>query len=763
MTIPPKPPKLEELPAYTTLVAGRGKSTILADFDFETYSEAGFIWNVKKNKFTYPITGTENKRPTKRGLLLVGTAAYAEHPSTEILSMAYNLKDGKGPRLWRPGDPNPTDLFDHLARGELLEAWNVAFERHLWNNVCVKKYGWPPLPDAQLRCAMAKARAFGIPGKLAEAGKVMNVSVRKDSDGRRLINKFSIPRNPTKKKATRRIRPIDDLVDAENLYRYNLTDIATEAEIASLVPDLSDDELEFWKCDLAINARGVQIDHLGVICFIAIIEQAQKKYNSEVRDLTRGKVDSINEISKIHAWMSEYGVFSQSLDEEAIGKLLSIDLPSVVRRVLEIRNSIGSASVKKVYSMINQLTTKGRIHDLFIYHSARTGRAAGAAVQPQNMPNSGPAVGKCGDKKCGRYSKTIYAENYCPYCNDTNVTPGQEWNGEAVIDAFDAIYTGNLAEVEKLWGDSVAMLSGCLRGLFVAKEGHDLICSDYSAIEAVVLAALAGETWRMDVFHTHGKIYEMSASKITGTPFEQYVQFKKDTGRHHEDRKKGKVAELASGYQGWIGAWKNFGADKFMSEEEIKRAILAWRKASPKIVEFWGGQERNWRPEFYGIEGAAIQAVLNPGVEFSYRGIKYIVNRSVLYCQLLSGRLLTYHNPQVLPSERRPGTLSLSFEGWNTNVKYGATGWVRMDTYGGKLTENIVQATARDILAHAIVNLEKAGYPIVLHVHDEIVSEIPKNTGSIEEFEEIMSKLPKWAAGWPVKASGGWRGFRYGK
>ena len=228
-------------------------------------------------------------------------------------------------------------------------------------------------------------------------------------------------------------------------------------------------------------------------------------------------------------------------------------------------------------------------------------------------------------------------------------------------------------------------------------------------------------------------------------------------------KKVGKVAELASGFQGWIGAWKQFGADEFFNDEEIKNAILAWRAASPAIVEFWGGQQKRWQPHFYGLEGAAVQAVLSPGTKFSYRGLSYIVNRDILYCQLLSGRYLTYHKPRLIPSDKRPGTLSLTFEGWNTNPKYGAIGWVRMSTYGGKLTENVVQATSRDILAHAIINLEKSGYPVVLHVHDEIVSEIPENWGSIAEFEEKMSKLPEWAATWPVKANGGWRGKRYAK
>ena len=228
-------------------------------------------------------------------------------------------------------------------------------------------------------------------------------------------------------------------------------------------------------------------------------------------------------------------------------------------------------------------------------------------------------------------------------------------------------------------------------------------------------------------------------------------------------RKLGKTAELASGFQGWIGAWKAFGADKFFSDEEIKKSILSWRAASPKIVEFWGGQIKDWYPHCYGLEGAAIQAVLYPGTKFEYRGISYQVKNDTLFCQLLSGRYLTYHKPILRSSDRKQDTYSLSYEGWNTNPKNGAIGWIRMDTYGGKLTENVVQATARDILAHAIVNLERNNYPVVLHVHDEIVAEVPENFGSVEEFESIMGLMPPWAADWPIKAKGGWRGKRYAK
>jgi DNA polymerase bacteriophage-type len=753
-----RPPKLEDLPAGTQLIAGLGKSTVIADIDFETYSPAGFIWNIHKQRFDPPAGAM------KKGLPTIGAAVYAEHPDTEVLSCAYDLKDGKGVRLWTP-DQGATllDLFHHVHSGGLLEAWYSPFEHWIWSKVCVRKYGWPAIRLDQFRCAMSKARAHALPGSLDAAGKILETVLRKDKEGKRLLDKFSMPRKPTKKDPRTRIRPIDDPRDAQALYSYNVKDIQVEAEISSLVPDLSPGELAFWLCDQTINHRGVAMDREGIANCRAVVEQAHDKYNRELMAITGGKAVSASEIQKLRAWLMEYGVSAPSLDSDTVTDLLSIGtLPLVCRRVLEIRERIGSAAVKKLYAMTNQLTASGRIHDLFIYHSARTGRTAGTGVQPQNLPNSGLDVHLCGASSCRRhFSQNLLA---CPWCGSPTSGKAIEWNPAAVNDALEVMACRNLECVEYYFGDAIATISGCLRGLFVAAPGHDLICSDYSAIEAVVLAALAGEQWRMDVFNTHGKIYEMSASKITGIPFDEFILYKATSGQHHPMRKKvGKVSELASGYQGWIGAWKQFGADEFFNDEEIKQAILAWRDASPTIVEMWGGQPSWRRSEYYGLEGAAIQAVLNPGQRYSYRALSYIVNRDVLYCQLPSGRLLTYHKPRLSPSDRRPDTLSLSFEGWNSNPKYGAIGWIRLNTYGGKLTENVVQAVARDILTHAIVNLEKFGYGVVLHVHDEIVCEVREGFGSVEALERVMSQVPEWAAGWPIKASGGWRAKRYAK
>jgi DNA polymerase len=720
--------------------------------DFETYSEAGYVFDVPAVKWRSIVSSPPH------GLGAVGASVYTEHPSAEVLSLAYNFKDGTGPRLWVPGMPPPDDLFEHFARGLLMEAWNSAFEYYVWKNICVTKMGWPDLPYWLLRDAMAKARAFSLPGKLGEAGKAINAPVLKQEDGTRLLNKFSKPRQPTKKDPRLRILPADDPEDAQKLYGYNLGDIDSESAVSALCPDLSDEELQLWIIDQAINFRGIQIDGDGVKDCLAIIRQAQARYNEELRIITGGSVEDANKLDALKAWLATRGLHTDGLKADVLEDLLKIPLlPPDVRRALEIRDTLGASSVKKLYAIDRRTSRDGRLRDLFAFCGAdRTGRWAGRGPQPQNLPNSGPKVRQCDPVSgCGRHYKPEL--DSCPWCG----TPGwassaSEWGIEALEDALLAMKGHDLYTVESIFGDATATVSACLRGLFSAGPGKDLICSDYSAIEAVVLAMLAGEQWRIDVFRTHGKIYEMSASKISGVPFEDFLKHKAETGNHHPLRKSlGKLAELAGGYQGGVGAYKQFGADEhFDTDDQILEAVRAWRKASPNIVKFW-----------YGMEDAARAAIKDPANGYEYRGIVFHMRGDVLYCKLLSGRRIAYHQPR-LHWDRTPWgrqVEKITYMGYNSDYKKGSKGWMRLDTYGGKLTENVVQATARDILAHALVGLERAGYPVVLHVHDEAVAEVPEGWGSVEQFEAIMADLPLWAKDWPIKAAGGWRGKRYRK
>lgn len=748
------------------LPAGLALSTVLADMDFETYSEAGQYFDAEAGRWRF-LPGTP--KGTTNPLAAVGAPVYAAHPSTEVLSLAYDLKDGLGERLWLPGMGAPSDLFEYLAAGGRIEAHNSGFERLIWEYVCTQRMGWPEVNPDQWRCSMAKCRAFGLPGALAKAGEALDAPAQKDADGTRLLNRFSKPRNPTKTDARLRIRPEDDPKDGPRLWAYNIDDIRAEAAISTRVPDLTPHELAVWQTDQRINHRGVAIDRDALADCLAIVKQADARYTAELQNLTGGAVRSASELQRLTGWLAGRGVHVQSLDADNVAALLDRDdLPPDARRAIEIRAALSATSVKKLYSIDRRISADGRLRELFAYCGAeRTGRWAGRGPQPQNLPSGGPPVVKC-DQCDHHYGASVDA---CPWCGTPDwAAQSAEWGADAVEDALAAIATRDLDKVARAFGDPVALVSGCLRGLFVAAPGHDFICADYSAIEAVVLAALAGDERRLSIFRAKQDIYLISAADITGTPLQELLDHKERTGEHHPLRKKvGKVAELASGYAGWIGAWKAFGADKHIGgDDDIKRAILKWRDANPEIVEMWGGQVRKhptaweFKHELYGLEGAAVQAIMGPGTCYSHRLITYGVKDDRLYCQLPSGRFLVYHAPRLQASRCRMSGLpiwQITFMGVDS-----VTGrWVRTETYGGKLTENVTQAVARDIQADALVRADAGGYPVVLHVHDEICSEVPQGAGSPEGLEAIMSTLPAWCADWPVRAAGGWRGRRYRK
>lgn len=778
---PPPPPRVQDLPAGTRLVAGLGFATILPDFDFETYSEAGWVWNDTACDWDR----LEGAPGTKTGLAIVGAGVYATHPSTEILSLKYDLKDGRGARHWRPGLPPPTELFEHIARGGLLEAHNSSFEHWIWQHVAVPKLGWPPLPLRQLRCSMAKARAHALPGALADLCDVLETKIRKDKDGTRLLNKFSKPRKPTKKDARRRIRPEEDPADAQRLYDYNGIDIESEAECSSRIPDLSPDELEYWLCDQEINYRGVAVDVAAINDCITIIKQVFARYNAELSAITGGAITAASQTQKLSGWLAGRGVYMSSMDEEAVTEALKNGgrdwQDQGAKRALEIRAKTGSASIKKLFTLKNTTSIWQRIHDLINYHAARTGRDGGKDAQTQNLPKSGPDVWLC--KSCNHFFGAHRL--VCPWCNAVNIPDPlkpkpREWTAECYDDAFAVIATRSMDMCEAFFGDAFELIIGCIRGLLIAAPGHDLIASDYSQIESVVMAAMAGCEWRLQVFRDGKDIYLKSASDITGNTYESYIDYKEKTTKHHPHRQPfGKIPELALGYGGWVGAMIAFGAEEFMTEDQMRSTILRWRDASPEICEFWGGQfrglpwESNCYHELYGLEGAAIQAIQNPGERFTVKAdhpaslpITFVVLADVLYMILPDGKELTYHHPRLEMSTRGPYkgmALSITYWGWNSNPKMGAMGWTMMETYGPKLAENAIQGIARNILRDAVVRLMHAGYSVVLRVHDEIVAEVLKLWGTIEQFESIMHAHKEIYSAWPVIAKGGYRAVRYRK
>jgi DNA polymerase len=720
-------------------------------FDFETVSYAGFVWTGPDGKYPLgrwaSLPGFSNQ---KRGLPAVGVRVYVEHPTFSPLLLAYDLTPqygGTTAMQWEIGTPWDAliPLFDHARAGKILEAHNAGFEFQVWNYFCAPRWGWPLLSIKQLRCSAVKSRAAGYPGKLADVTQVLDTPVKKDADGDRLMKLFSIPRNPTKKDPRIITLPHEDRDEWQRYKSYNLTDIISEHQVSERVPDLPPDEQRRWFLDQEINDRGMAVDSTGIEDCISIVEQAYDKYGAEFRALTGGIEPT--ELQQLKGWLSARGVEMYDMTEKSIDEMVERLTPGPLEphqnrealRALKIRQLLGSASVKKLYALRAMTARDGRVHDMYQMHATHHGRTGGYGPQPANL-----------------YKGTWH-------------TP------EEVNAALRVIATRSLAAVEAAYPDLGALdvVNNCLRSLFVAALGNQLVSSDYSAIEGVVLAALAGEEWVLEVFRGHGMIYEAQISRMTGVPFDDFVKHKRDTGKHHPLRQQGKLAVLSGGYASWVNGWKKFGADEYYENDyAIKQAILSYRDSVPNIVEFWGGQTRDkfepgCRKELFGLEGAAILAIENPGQCYRVGLISFQMGSDdTLYMQLPSGRFIRYHTPRLRPSTRNYAEVweqEISYWGWNTNPDKGPPAWIQMDLYGGVLTQNATGGTARDIMMHGMENVTEDGYSIVMHTYDEIVAEVPIGYGDIEEFEAGMNDLPDYAKGWPIKAKGGWSGPRYGK
>jgi DNA polymerase bacteriophage-type len=398
---------LPDLRAGHRIVAGRSYSMVLPSLDFEGYSEAGYFRHGDKVKGV----GSQGKG----GLPAIGAPVYAEHESTEIISLAYDLKDGKGVRLWIPGSPYPYDLFDHVINAGLLEAWNAGFEYKIWNLVGCRRFkGWPTLELNQMRCAMAKAKAFSLPGGLDNAAEVVGTT-KKRKEGKRLINKLCRPVNGSKANPLGRWTPANAWHEYLTMYYYNEGDVQSEDEVASLVPDLSTQELQVWLLDQKINDRGMLVDVETLEAALFILEQAEEKYTAEVQRLTEGQVGSINEVQSIPPWCESRGFHIPDVTKDSVKEALDRDPPSEVRRVLEIRQILGSANVKKLNAFKLQTCRDGRLRDQYKYCGAdRTGRFSAVGVQMQNVTAKGPESALCNE--CNSFFNHT-ANKECPLCH----------------------------------------------------------------------------------------------------------------------------------------------------------------------------------------------------------------------------------------------------------------------------------------------------------------------------------------------------------
>lgn len=823
MTIPtPRDPSI-----YPTVPLGPFYALDLPTMDFETYSEAGYIWNPygKQIKATGEWLGKWEKLGPKGGLSDVGGWAYAAHESTEVITLNYDLRDGKGVRRWNPYIMHPPyDLLEYMQSGGLMEAHNAQFEFAIWTYVCVAKYGWPRINILQMRDSAAKAASWALPRALEGVGNALNLSERKDTEGGALSKKLWMPRTPTVKDRRTRFYRHEEPEMFERNDQYCDQDVIAEQAVSHATPELHPFEQKVYEHDLQVAERGIHIDINAVDNAIEVFHQAEQKYAPELVQITGGAVKTANSHAALKKWLHANGAPIPNTQADTVDEWVSdptLLLEPHVHRVLVIRQMLGSASVKKLFAMKRCRMPDGRARGALKFCGASTGRWAGSLFQPHNFPNSGPEMVRC---TCG----TSYCEDVaaCPSCGQSvhkcrdcgsgvprtekkcgcgRKVGADEWTYEDMLEALERFNTRSLEIIEAYYGNASKVIAGCLRGMLCAGPGKDLICSDYSAIEARVIAAIARENWRLDAFRDGKDIYLESASQMLHTPYETYTQYKKENDAHHPHRKKGKVAELALGYGGGENALVQFGADKFMTAEEMSDTKRNWRNASPNICQLWYGlEEAAVNATIAGMKPGAREKLLgnvydakqrieyswlptatteqevrkyrralrdcNSAIEriaqcmhpaYSYNGITYGVADNVLYCRLPSGRCLAYHQPWVNFEQKPWGGLSLSL--FFMGCKEGSSTFKPCSTWGGTLVENVVQAAARDLLAYAMLELDKAGYPIVLHVHDEVIAEVPEGWGSVEEFERLMASVPDWASDWPVTAAGGWRRKRYGK
>ena len=622
---------------------------------------------------------------SEASLSSTGVYRYAADPSFTVLLFAYSV------------DAGPVRIVD-LAQGESLPAeveaalsdpsvqkwaFNAQFER-----VCLSAYLGEKLDPRGWYCSMVWSTYAGIPLNLAGVAQALHLETEKMTEGKDLIRKFSQPCKATKSNGGRtRNLPEHAPEDWETFKAYCVRDVEVERAIASRLSPLPMPEFEwenYWR-DQRFNDMGVGIDvELASKAVEADLEIKDALY-TQMRHWTG--VENPQSVTQLLGWLQDHGAELPSLAKADVASALD-EADGTVAEVLAARLEIAKSSVKKYEKMLDCVCPDGRAHGLLQFMGAgRTGRWAGRLVQVQNLPRQ---------------------------------TFGDLEEAAALVKAGQADMLG------VLWGSAPNVLSELIRAAFVAAPGNRFLVADFSAIEARVIAWLAGEQWVLDLFKNGGDIYCETGSRMFG----------QEVKKHSPLRQRAKVAVLACGYQGGVGALKAMGGEKLgLGEDEMASIVDAWRKANPRIAQMW-----------WDVNRAALEAIKN-GTSQMVGRIKVYQKLGALVIALPSGRELIYPSPRV--GENRFGGESITFMGLGLNRKWG-----RIETYGGKLVENIVQATARDVLAHSMAALEAAGYPTVMHVHDEVITEVPYGRGSVDELCALMSRGPKWSKGLPLAAEG---------
>ena len=613
-----------------------------------------------------------------------------------ILILAYAFDDDEVTVVdMAQGEQIPQEVLAAIDDPEIIKAaWNAQFER-----TCIGKYLGHRLSPVGWRCSMVHAASLSLPLALKNAAKVLKTGEQKDRAGENLIRYFSVPCKPTKSNGGRtRNLPEHDPQGWQKFKEYCAQDVRTERDIRKRLEQfpMPDKEWDFYHMDQRINDHGVRIDtelvHQAIACDLMLSDEMCR------RAYTLTGLENPNSVSQLKSWLEARGIEVVSLGKKDVAAMITdLDRNSCDQEALDmlkLRLQMAKSSVKKYQAAERCVCADGRARGLFqFYGASRTGRFSGRHIQLQNLPQ----------------------------------------NHIATLDeARELVKMGELKMLESIYSNVPDILSQLIRTMLVPKEGCEFIVADFSAIEARVLAWLAGERWRLDAFRNGEDIYCASASQMFGVPVVKH-------GVNGELRQKGKVAELACGYQGGSGALISMGALSMgLKEEELPDIIEQWRAASPHIVQFW-----------WDMEKAAVDTV-KTHEEHAAGRIRFQYYSGTLWMALPGGRKLAYLKPKLQPN--RFGRMSLTFEGVGNAA--GSGGWSRQETYGGKLSENATQATARDILTEAMWRLEKAGFAIIGHVHDEVIIEAPAGQHTVDEVCSIMAQNPDWCPDCPLAAAG---------
>lgn len=614
-----------------------------------------------------------------------GVYKYASSPAFEILLFGYAV-DGGDVRVvdLACGEQIPEEIISALSDASVTKwAFNAMFER-----VCLSNFLGEWLEPEGWHCTMVWAATLGLPLSLESAGAALGLEKQKLTEGKDLIRYFCVPCKPTKTNGGRiRNRPEHDPEKWERFKAYNLRDVETEMQIQKRLSNfpVPDAIWEEYHLDQEINDRGIGVDMELVSQAIAIDARSRERLTIAMRELTELK--NPNSVQQMKQWLADHGLETDTLGKKAVAELVKT-VPEPLREVLSLRQQLAKSSVKKYTAMENAVCADSRAHGMFQFYGAnRTGRFSGRLIQLQNLP-----------------------QNHIP----------------DLVQARALVRSGNYEALSLLYEDIPDTLSQLIRTAFVPQDGRKFIVADFSAIEARVIAWFAGERWRLKVFEDGGDIYCASASQMFHVPVEKH-------GINGHLRQKGKIAELALGYGGSVGALKSMGAlEMGLAEEELQPLVDAWRGSNPMITQFWWDVDR------------AVKDCIKQRVPTETHGLRFDYRSAMLFITLPSGRRLAYVKPRI--GESQFGGESVTYMGVGSTKK-----WERLESYGPKFVENIVQGTARDILCYALRNLRNCA--IVAHVHDEVIIEADRRM-SVAAVCEQMGRTPPWAKGLKLRADG---------